>query len=81
MEPRLPKAAPEMRIANLLYRWTRLDVKASAAYVEIAVKDAPAEPLRLELPGAWRRPGTTASAAEFSMGEAGVYRFERVPGK
>jgi hypothetical protein len=73
MEPRLPKAAPEMGIANLLYRGTRLDVKASAAHVEIAVKEAPAEP--------WRRQGTTATAAEFSLVEAGVYRFERVPGK
>jgi hypothetical protein len=81
MEPRLPKAAPEMGVANLLYRGTRLDVKASAAHVEISVKDAPAEPLRLELPGAWRRRGTTATAAEFSLGEAVVYRFERVPGK
>jgi hypothetical protein len=81
MEPRLPKAAPEIGVKNLLYRGTRLDVKASAARVEIAVKDAPAEPLRLELPGAWRRQGTTATAAKFSMAEAGVYRFERVPGK
>lgn len=75
IDPRLPSAVPEIGIANLLYRGTRLDVKASAARIEIVVKDDPADPLRLELPGAWRRAGT--SQTDFSLEKAGTYRFER----
>jgi hypothetical protein len=77
VEPRLPAAVPEIGVANLLYRGTRLDVRASAARIEITVKDQPADPLRLVLPGAWRRQGITERLAEFSLAAPGVYRFER----
>jgi len=74
--PRLPSAVPEIGITNLLYRGARMDVKASAKAITIALKDAPTDPVRIELTGRWSRAGVTASS--FSLDKSGEYRFERV---
>ncbi len=67
---------PEIGITNLLYRGARMDVKASAKAITIALKDTPADPVRIELAGRWSRAGVTASS--FALDKSGEYRFERV---
>ena len=45
--PRLPKACPRMSISNLLYKQTRMDVRAGDDGVTVTVKDKPPAPIRL----------------------------------
>ncbi len=78
IEPHLPAAVPEIGVTNLLYRGTRMDVKASARNMEIVVKQRPWDPVRLEVPAGWRLHGAAGAQTSFALAEAGSYRFERV---
>ncbi len=77
LRPRLPKACPQMGASNVLYRNVRLDIKAGDSVVEVAVKDAPREPIRLELGDGWKRADTDKTGPVFELAAPGVYRFER----
>lgn len=77
IRPRLPEACPEMGVSNVLYRKTRLDIKAAANRIEIALKETPAEPVRIQLEEGWRRADSADSGPIFTLGAAGRYAFER----
>ncbi|MCL5270769.1 MAG: hypothetical protein M1457_09540 [bacterium] len=79
LDPRLPKACPEMTATNLLYRNVSLDVKASNRAIEINVKDEPVDPLAMRLTGDWTLAGTGRRGADFALPHKGNYRFERRP--
>jgi hypothetical protein len=66
IRPRLPQSVPEMGIRNVWYRGARLDIKASADRIEVAVKDPPPDPIRIE---------TQRESA--ILKKPGVYRFQR----
>lgn len=74
--PRLPADCPRMGIRNVLCRGALLDVAAAEGVIEIDVKRAPLEPLRLLLGEGWRQTGG-ADAPDFMIHAAGRYRFER----
>ena len=75
IRPRMPEACPEMRVRNLLYSNLRLDITASAAAIEITVKDAPVQTLRLLLEEAWTSPDIQRDEEHFAIRKAGSYRF------
>ncbi len=49
IRPRLPAGCPRIAVSDLLYHGVRMDVAASPERVEITLKDAPADPLRIRL--------------------------------
>ena len=55
INPRLPKACPEIALSNLLYRNTRLDIRVTNNTIELNCKDLPAESIRVVLQGIWKR--------------------------
>jgi len=75
IRPRLPQACPEMGISNILYRNVRLDIRAVDGTIEIAVKNPPAEPIRILLDGTWRRAATDERASVFTLAAPGRYLF------
>lgn len=68
VRPRLPKNCPKIAIANLLYRGVRMDVAATDERVEITLRDAPGDPLKISVDGR-TSPG--------ALSNAGTYGFDR----
>jgi hypothetical protein len=75
IKPRLPQSCPEMGVSNLLYRGTRIDIKAAAKSIDVAVKDQPGDPIHLHLEGKWKRVDTGEVGTEFKIGTQGTYQF------
>jgi len=73
----MPAACPSIGIDGLLYRNVRMDITAGRAGIDIAVKDAPTDPLAVRLDGNWRRRDTGAVGSSFSLAESGVFHFDR----
>ena len=78
ISPRLPRACPEMGMSGILYRGTRLDIKASADSISISIKDQPRDPLRIRFAGKWRTSGRARALPLHELPSPGVYTFERV---
>ncbi len=76
IRPKLPKACPTMGVSDVLYRGVRLDVRAGAESVELALKDKPAEPIVLRFDDARGRKDTGEVGRRFALTKPGIYRFE-----
>ena len=74
---RLPQACPEMAIDNLLYHGVHISIRATNDKVELDCRETPIEPIRIELPGFWRRPDSDWSGSVCVIGRSGHYRFVR----
>ena len=77
INPRLPRACPEMALSNVLFRNTHLDIRAASDAVEIDCKDLPAEPIRLVLQGTWKQANSDWRGSVRILNQTGIYRFTR----
>ena len=77
MAPRLPDDCPRMGVTNLWYRGVRMDVEATDDTVRIALRQQPADALRLRLEGGWTREGSDRTASFFELKERKTYTFAR----
>jgi hypothetical protein len=66
-----------MRLNNLLYHNTCVDVGASNERIEITLKGSPVEPLMIALDGRWRGDKVERMNGLFFLAEAGTYLFQR----
>jgi hypothetical protein len=78
IDPKLPEACPRMGVSNLQYRRARLDVAVAPDEIAVEVKDEPAEPIKIALDGKWKLKEREVEASDFSIEEAGIYRFTRI---
>lgn len=77
IDPKLPKACPEIGASNVLYHNVKLDIKASEKSIDLHVKDIPLNPIIIILRGNWRRLGTIEKRSTFEISSKGDYRFEK----
>ena len=75
MTPRLPEDCPRMGMTNLWYGGVRMAVEATADRVRIAVRERPANAIRLRLGDGWKRKGTDQTGPGFTLDAAGTYTF------
>jgi hypothetical protein len=77
INPRLPKACPEMALSNLLFHNTHLDIRAANNAIELNCKDPPAEPICLVLQGTWKQASSDWRGSVCVLNQSGVYSFTR----
>jgi len=77
VKPRLPASCPRIAVHDLLYRGVRMDVAASAKRIEITVKDASHDPLRIALEERWAGQGLERVDGTFLLSRAATYQFGR----
>ena len=77
INPRLPKACPEMSINNILYHNVRLDICVTNNTIEFNCKDLLLDPIRIVLPGTWKQKESDWRGSACVLNQAGVYYFTR----
>ena len=77
VNPRLPAACPDMKVTNLLYKNTLLDICVGQRDIELVVKDVPTDQLNIRLAGF--RPDTTTigRGPQYTINKPGKYRFQK----
>ena len=77
INPRLPRACPEMAISDFLYHDVRFDIRASNDTIELNCRGMPTKPIRIALQGIWRQADSNWSGSVYLINEAGVCHLNR----
>ena len=77
INPRLPKACPEMALDNILYHNVRFDIRVTNHTIELNCKDLPAESIRIILQGTWKRNGSDWRGSTCVLTQTGIYSFTK----
>jgi glycosyl hydrolase family 65 len=75
IQPRLPKACPEITITNLLYQNTCFNIRVTNRTIELNLKDQPLDPIRINLAGTWQQKDTRQRASTFALDQLRKYNF------
>ena len=75
IDPKLPKACPEMKIENLQFQNYRLDITISKKVILIDLYDQPIDSINLNLIGNWNMTDTSKTGSKFEITDIGNYRF------
>ena len=75
INPRLPKACPEIAINNILYRGVRFDIRVTNNTIELDCKKLPLDPIRVVLEGTWKRRKSDWRGSTCVLNQAGIYYF------
>jgi len=77
INPRLPKACPEMALNNVLYHNIHCDIRVTNSTIELNCKDLPVEPIRLVLQGTWKQTKSDWRGSVCVLDQIGIYAFTR----
>ena len=75
--PRLPASCPRIAVRGLLYHGVRMDVAVSGKQIEITVKDAAQDPLRVALQESWTGQDLERVDGTFLLSQPATYQFGR----
>ncbi len=77
INPRLPRACPEMAVTNLLYHDVHLDIRVTNSTIELNCKETPTEPIQIGLAGIWRQAESDGYGSVLMINQAGLHRLVR----
>ena len=77
INPRLPKACPEMAISNILYRGVRFDIRVTNDTIELDCKKLPPDPIHIVLEGTWQQAKSDWLGSVCVLNQAGLYSLTR----
>jgi hypothetical protein len=75
INPRLPKACPEIAVNNILYHNVRFDIRVTNKTIELNCKDLPLYPIRVVLEGTWKRKKSDWCGSTCVLNQACIYYF------
>lgn len=77
INPRLPKACPEISVDNILYHNVRLDIRVTHNTIELKCKDLLLDPIRVVLQGSWKQRKSDWCGSNCVLNQAGIYYFTK----
>ena len=77
INPRLPKACPEIAVSNILYHNVRFDIRVTNKTIELNCKDLLLDPIRIVLEGTWKRRKSDWRGSTCHINQAGTYYFTK----
>ena len=77
INPRLPKACPEIAVSNILYQNVRFDIRVTSESIELNCKDLLLNPMSIVFEGAWKRKKSDWQGSTYHISQAGTYCFTK----
>jgi hypothetical protein len=77
INPRLPKACPEIAVNNILYHNVRFDIRVTNKTIELNCKDLTLDPIRVVLQGTWKRRKSDWCGSTCVLNQVGIYYFTK----
>jgi len=77
IDPQLPQAVPIMGVKNLFFHGFLCDILVKKCAIEVNLRQKPVTDVKIGLAGPWKNVATGQICNNFSLTEAGIYRFEK----